>query len=104
MNRLLVILVVACLLTTVSCGDIFVRGAINPGTQSAAGTVSIVEFSASSGSGVSVTIITLTGSSSMANTLSFCGDQRTLFPVDKQVQINFTPGQPCATVLTVTLV
>jgi len=101
-NRLLVVLVVACLLMTVSCGDIFVRGAINPGTQSAAGTVSIVQFSASSGSGVSVTIITLTGNST-ASTLNFCGDQRTLFPVDKQVQINFTPGQPCATVLTVTL-
>jgi hypothetical protein len=99
-NRLLVVLVVACLLMTVSCGDIFVRGAINPGTQSAAGTVSIVQFSASSG--VSVTIITLTGTST-TNTLNFCGDQRTLFPVDKQVQINFTPGQPCATVLTVTL-
>ena len=103
MNRLLVVLVVACLLTTVSCGDIFVRGAINPGTQSATGTVTIVQFSASSGAGVSVTIITLTGNST-ANTLNFCGDQRTLFPVDKQVQINFTPGQPCATVLTVTLV
>jgi hypothetical protein len=102
-NRLLVVLVVACLLTTVSCGDIFVRGAINPGTQSVAGTVSIVQFSAGSGTGVSVTIITLTGNST-ANTLNFCGDQRTLFPVDKQVQINFTPGQPCATVLTVTLV
>jgi hypothetical protein len=78
-----------------------VHGAINSGMQSAAGTVSIVQFS--SGSGVSVTIITLTGNS-MANTLSFCGDQRTLFPVDKQVQINFNPGRPCATVLTVTLV
>jgi hypothetical protein len=103
MNRLLVILVVACLLTTVSCGYISVSGAINTGTQSAAGTISIVQFSASSGSGVSVTIITLTGSS-VSNTLSFCGDQRTLFPVDKQVQINFTPGKPCATVLTVTQV
>jgi hypothetical protein len=93
----------ACLLTTVSCGDIFVRGAISPGTQSAAGTVTILQFSASNASGVSVTIITLTGNST-ANTLNFWGDQRTLFPVDKQVQINFTPGQPCATVLTVTLV
>ena len=102
MHRLLVLLVVACVLTTVSCGDIFVRGAIGAGTQSTMGTVSIVQFSASSGGGVSVTIITLTGNS-MANTLSFCGDQRTLFPVDKQVEINFMPGQPCATVLSVSL-
>jgi hypothetical protein len=101
-NRLLVVLVVACLLTTVSCGDIFVRGAINPGSQSATGTVSIVQFSGSLDGGVSITIITLAGNSS-ANTLNFCGDQRTLFPVDKQVQVNFTPGPPCATVLSVTL-
>jgi hypothetical protein len=101
MNRLLVVLAVACLLTTVSCGYVSVSGAINLGTQSAAGTVSIVQFSASSGEGVSVTIITLTGNSS-ADTFNFCGDQRTQFPVDKQVQVSFTPGQPCATVLTVT--
>lgn len=101
MNRLLVVLVVACLLTTISCGDVFLRGAINPGTQTTTGTISIVQFSASSGNGVSITIITLTGNS-VASTLSFCGDQRTLFPLDRQVQINFTPGQACATVLTVT--
>ena len=98
MNRLLLVVVVprSSLIWTIS------GGAINPGTQSAAGTVTIVQFSASGGTGVSLTIITLTGNST-ANTLNFCGDQRTLFPVDKQVQINFTPGQPCATVLTVTL-
>jgi hypothetical protein len=102
-NRLLVSLLLACLLSTISCGDIFVRGAINLGAQSAGGTISIVQFSADNGSGVSVTIITLTGDR-VANTLSFCGDQRTLFPLDKQVQVRFTAGQPCATVLTVTLV
>jgi hypothetical protein len=101
-NRLLVALVLAGSLSAVSCGDVFVRGAINPGTQSTAGTISIVQFSASTG-GVSVTLITLTGNSA-PNTLSFCGDQRSLFPVDKQVQINFTPGQACATVLTVTMI
>ncbi len=103
MNRLLVSLLLACLLSTISCGDIFVRGAINLGAQSAGGTISIVQFSADNGSGASVTIITLT-SDRVANTLSFCGDQRTLFPLDKQVQVRFTAGQPCATVLTVTLV
>jgi hypothetical protein len=102
-NRLLVALVLAGALAAVSCGDVFVRGAINPGTQSTTGTISIVQFSASTGGGVSVTIITLTGNS-VPNTLSFCGDQRSLFPVDKQVQINFTPGQTCATVLTVSVI
>jgi hypothetical protein len=101
-NRLLVFLVVAGLVTTVSCGDIFVRGAINAGTQSASGMVSIVQFSAATGSGVSITIITLTGNS-MASTFRFCGDQRTFFPVDQQVRVNFTPGSPCASVVTVVL-
>jgi hypothetical protein len=103
LNRLpAVILVVAFLLTSTSCGNIFVRGAINPGAQSAGGTVSVVEFSASSGSGVSVTIITLT-SDGMANTLHFCGDQTTLFPLDNQVQVNFMPGSPCASLISVNL-
>jgi hypothetical protein len=103
LNRLLAVsLAVASLLTSTSCGNIFVRGAINPGAQSANGTVSVVEFSASSGSGVSVTIITLT-SDGMGNTLRFCGDQTTLFPLDNQVQVNFMPGSPCASVISVNL-
>jgi hypothetical protein len=97
LNRLLLI-VIALLLTTVACGDIFVRGAIN--TQSASGLVSIVQFSASSGSGVSITIITLT-SNGMASTRSFCGDQRTLFPLNRDVRVNFTPGNSCDSVVTV---
>jgi hypothetical protein len=100
LNRLLLV-VFALLLTTVSCGDIFVRGAINPGTQSVNGVVSIVQFSVDSG-GVSITIITLTGSG-MNHTLNLCGDQRDLFPVDRDVRVNFKPGTPCASVLSVNL-
>jgi len=101
LNRLLALVVVALLLTTVSCGDIFVRGAINPGMQSVNGVVSIVQFSADSG-GVSITIITLTGSG-MNHTLNLCGDQRDLFPVDRDVRVSFKPGTPCASVLSVNL-
>jgi hypothetical protein len=101
-NRLLVFLVVACLLTSASCGDIFVRGAINTGSQTAGGVVSIVQLSAATGGGVSITIITL-AANGMASTFSFCGDQRTRFPVDSQVRVNFMPGTPCASVITVVL-
>ena len=101
MNRLLVLLlVVACLFSTVSCGDVFVRGAIN--TQSTSGLVSIVQFTAGSGSGVSITVITFT-SSGMASTKTFCGDQRALFPLDRQVRVDFTPGSSCDNVVTVVL-
>src|SRR5262250_2967881 len=97
MNRLLPVfclaLLVLCLMLTASCGDIFVRGAINTGSQSVNGTVSIVQFSTDSG-GISITIITLT-SSGAASTLNFCGDQRSLFPASSQVQVSFMPGTPC---------
>jgi hypothetical protein len=97
-NRLLIFLAVACLLPSVSCGDIFVRGAIN--TQSASGLVTIVQFSADSGDGVSITVITLTFNGT-ASTHSFCGDQRTQFPLNRDVRVNFTPGNSCDSVVTV---
>jgi len=103
MNRLVLLALVTCLLSCVACGDIFVRGAINPGVQSTSGTVSIVQLNASSGSGVTITVITLMESNG-ASTLNFCGDQRALFPMSQQVQVSFRPGTPCANVLTVSVV
>jgi hypothetical protein len=103
MNRLVLLAIFAVLLSCVACGDIFVRGAINPGFQSTTGTVSVVQLSASSGSGVTITIITLMENNA-ASTLNFCGDQRTLFPLEQQVQINFRPGSPCASVLAVNVI
>lgn len=103
MNRLVLVGLLACLVTSVSCGDVFVRGAINPGMQTSSGLVSIVQINANLGDGVSVTIITLTESNT-ANTFQFCGDQRALFPLAKQVQVSFRPGTPCASVVSVNLV
>jgi hypothetical protein len=104
MNRLPLFLSIALLLVMTllgaSCGNVFVRGAINPGAQSVNGTVSIVELSVDGG--VSITIITFS-SSGMANTLNFCGDQRSQFPANRQVQVSFTPGKPCDNVLAVHL-
>jgi hypothetical protein len=39
----------------------------------------------------------------MASTHSFCGDQRMQFPVNRDVRVNFTPGNSCDSVLTVVL-
>ncbi len=103
MNRLVLLAMLACLVTSVSCGNIFVRGAINAGVQSTSGTVSIVQLNASSGSGVTITVITLMENNG-ASTLQFCGDQRALFPLSNQVQVSFRPGTPCASVLTVNVV
>src|SRR5215468_12257514 len=97
-NRLLVLLLVtACLFSTVSCGYVFVAGAIN--TQSTSGLVSIVQFTDGSGSSVSITVITFT-SNGMASTKTFCGDQRAQFPLDHNVRVDFTPGTPCDKVVT----
>jgi hypothetical protein len=79
LHRLLfVTLIAAFLVTTVSCGDIFVRGAINTETQSVNGIVSIVHINVDSG-GVTITIITLTGSG-LDHTLNFCGIRARCFP------------------------
>jgi hypothetical protein len=34
----------------------------------------------------------------------FSGDQAGLFPMNQTVLVNFNPGQPCATVITVVIV
>lgn len=100
MNRLLIVLITACLLTSVSCGEIFVSGAIHTTTQSTSGMVSIVQFTASSGTGVSITIITLI-SNNTANTFNFCGDERAKFPMAQVVQVSFVPGSACASIVAI---
>jgi V8-like Glu-specific endopeptidase len=99
-NRLLIALITTFLLMSVSCGEIFVRGAINTTTQSTSGTVSIVQFAASSGTGISVTIITLISNNS-ANTFNFCGDERAKFPMAQAVQVSFVPGTACASIVAI---
>jgi len=54
------------------------------------------------GTFIDVTLITflLNGN---ATTITFCGDQRNQFPVGPFVRANFTPGQPCADLITVVI-
>ncbi len=92
-------LVFVVLTLSASCGDIFVQAALNSGTETAAGVVSIVQFSATSG-GTSITVVTLMQSGA-ANTLTFCGDQRTRFPGDQAVHVTFTPGSSCGGVIVI---
>jgi hypothetical protein len=39
-----------------------------------------------------------------SSTVGFCDDQRSLFPLDQTVRVNFNPSQPCATILVVVIV
>jgi len=83
-------------------GKYFVGGAINIGTVS--GTVSAVELSTVSDNGASVTVTQVTFlESGMPNRLNFCGDQRTLFPVEQFVRASFTSTPACATIVQITV-
>ncbi|HXY48570.1 MAG TPA: hypothetical protein VEI01_03900 [Terriglobales bacterium] len=101
MVRLLAALFLASLLL-LSCGCsgfFFVGGAINPGMQTVSGMVTVVHLSITNG-GSSITAVTLAAGGA-ANTINFCGDQRSQFPMSQFVEASFNPGVPCATLLTI---
>jgi|RhiMetdeSRZDD1v2_1073273.scaffolds.fasta_scaffold164660_2 hypothetical protein len=62
------------------------------------GLVSIVQLSNVSNNGtfISVTIVTFLQSGT-SSTFTFCGNVVNQFPVNTMVQVNFNPGNPCAT-------
>ncbi len=90
-----------------SCGAVFVGFVSNPGgvvPSSISGTVIVVHlgFSAdSNGTIVNVTQVTLVNLDT-ANSMAFCGDQQTLFPMNQTVKVEFTTGALCSTLVSVT--
>jgi len=106
-KRLLSVLLAVCLVVVCGgCGDIFIRGALQPGFSTISGSVSIVQLSTvmgGDGTTVQVTFVTflLNGTSSM---IGFCGDQRGQFPIDQMVRTNFTLGQTCDSIIVVVII
>jgi hypothetical protein len=104
-NRLLSVpLASALLLSLCGCGSqLFVRGALN--TTTVSGTVSVVQFSSVENGGTSLTVTLVTflrgGTSSR---VTFCGDQRGQFPMNRFVNATFTPGALCGTVVQIVIV
>lgn len=95
------ILVLALALSQIGCGNVFVGGAVNLQTMS--GTVSIVRLtivSDNGGASVQVTAVTLL-TNDMSSSATFCGDQRSQFPMNQFVKASFTFGQPCSTLVTI---
>ena len=107
MKRLLLAgLLLALAASLSSCGAVFVGGFFNPNnTSTITGTVNLVQlgFVTSGTNTIQVTFVTLLvgGTSSF---LSFCGDQSNQFPLNQQVTTRFSPGQPCATIITVVII
>jgi len=98
----------ACLLALLliaGCGNVFVRGSWNGGTQTMSGVVSVVQFTVVvNGNHVSTQITGVTFTNNFgSSTVSFCGDQRTQFPLNDFAQATFLPGQPCADLFNVVI-
>lgn len=106
MKRLLCcVIAFSFLLTTTGCGDIFVRGAINTGSSTVTGFVSIVQFTTvfDDGSSFLVTFVTFLDNGT-SSTIGFCGDQRSQFPFNQMVRTQFTSGTPCANLIVVVII
>ena len=104
--RLSPLLVLALLLLSSGCGNVFIGGAIETGST-IQGSVSIVQLgNALNGTQgtVQVTFVTLLLQNGTSSTISFCGDQSAIFPLDQTVRVKFNSGQPCATVIIVVIV
>ena len=109
MKRLLSVLLVVCLVVVCgSCGNVFIRGSLQPGFSTISGSVSIVQLSTVIGGGgttVQVTFVTfLLNGTSSTSTIGFCGDQRGQFPIDQMVRTDFTLGQTCDSIIVVVII
>ena len=106
MTRLLsLILAGSFFLSSMGCGNVFVSGAIQTGSriQGSVSTVQIGSVLNGTGGTVQVTFVTFLENGT-SSTIGFCADQTSLFPMNQTVLVNFNPGQPCATVIVVTIV
>lgn len=84
------------------CGKVFVNGSWNGGNQFVSGFVTIVQFTTVDNGSIQVTVVTLANTSGNI-TQTFCGDQRTQFPLNDFVRATFVPGQPCSTLFNVVI-
>jgi len=92
------LLVVGLVLLSAGCGNIFVRGVIQPGISTVNGFVIVVQITVVNGT--SVTFVTFL-SNGTSSTLGFCGDQRPRFPMNQNVRTEFNPGQTCNSIVTI---
>jgi hypothetical protein len=106
MKRLLPLtLVGSLLLSVIGCGAVFIGGAIQPATtiQGSVTNLQLGNMVNEAGGSVLVTFVTFFQSGT-SSTLAFCNNQTNRLPLNQTVNVNFTPGQPCATIIVVAFV
>jgi hypothetical protein len=99
------LLSVCLVLISAGCGNVFIRGALPGGVSSISGSVSFIQLTAiigDNGTTVDVTFVTFLQDSA-SSTIGFCGDQRDRFSMQETVRANFTPGQTCASIVTIVI-
>ena len=106
MKRLLPIPLLICLCANLTaCGNVFVRGALLT-DSSITGSISIVQLSSvndGSGGAFQVTFVTFLQEGT-SSSMTFCGNQTSLFPLKQTVRAKFNPGNSCATIITVVII
>ena len=98
--RFALIQCVALCFMLAGCSGFFVGFVSNPGgMKSVSGTVSIVNLGFIQdpmGTKVTLTAVTFINSETTL-TINFCGDQRSQFPLNRPVRVDFNNGFQCAT-------
>lgn len=101
MQLLLAALLSIVLFFCSGCGNVFVRGVIQPGPSTINGFVSVLQITVVNGATVTFVTFLAGGASS---TLGFCGDQRRRFPINQNVRTEFNSGTPCNSIVTIVII
>jgi hypothetical protein len=103
MRCVIALLLIAVVVITSSCGDVFVGGFTRFNNQtSISGTVSFVHLIVTNG-GIQVTVVTLLQTTGPQD-FRFCGNLAPQFPMNADVTVNFIPGTVCGSSVAVVVV
>jgi hypothetical protein len=105
-SRLSFFVVVGSWLLLSGCGSFFVGFVSNPGgATTISGTVTTVNLGFvhdPSGTTASTAVTFINVGSAV--TINFCGDQRNLFPINANIQVDFNSGVSCSVVVRVVII
>jgi hypothetical protein len=100
MTRILAVLLVVL----IGCGAVTFQANGPPGNAvTVSGFVTFVQFTAilnGSGTLVDVTVVTLQ-QTGVPQTFTFCGSQRSMFPLNQNMRVSFVPAATCGNIVAV---